>query len=101
LRCTDCEQNDGKNARGESTFPAAENGTEVDFVWERGKTRVGIEVKAATGQRRKFGNTLAQLREERSGPQRSPSTRARSASWIGGSGCCRSSSSPANSSSGA
>lgn len=32
--------------------------------WERGKTRVGIDVKASTGWRREFGNTLAQLREE-------------------------------------
>lgn len=40
------------------------SGTEVDFVWERGKRRVGIEVKASGVWRREYGTSLATLREE-------------------------------------
>ncbi|MBL8753233.1 MAG: ATP-binding protein [Planctomycetes bacterium] len=39
-------------------------GSEIDFVWERGKKRVGIEVKAAREWRPEFGSALADLRRE-------------------------------------
>ncbi len=40
-------------------------GSEVDFVWERGKRRVGIEVKAAKTWRREHASTLVDLLSER------------------------------------
>lgn len=39
-------------------------GAEVDFVWERAKRRVGIEVKAAKSWRREDGASLASLVDE-------------------------------------
>ena len=40
------------------------SGPEVDFVWKRGRKRIGIEVKAAKAWRREFGGALAELRSE-------------------------------------
>ncbi|MFY9342350.1 MAG: ATP-binding protein [Planctomycetota bacterium] len=40
------------------------SGSEIDFVWERGKKRIGIEVKAAREWRPEFGSALAGLRQE-------------------------------------
>jgi uncharacterized protein len=39
------------------------SGTEVDFVWTRGRHRVGIEVKAATRWRTEHGRALRDLHE--------------------------------------
>jgi hypothetical protein len=37
------------------------SGTEVDFIWSRGKRAVGIEVKASPRWRPEFGRALAEL----------------------------------------
>lgn len=40
------------------------SGSEVDFIWTRGKRAVGIEVKAAARWRREFGGPLKSLIED-------------------------------------
>ena len=40
------------------------SGSEIDFVWERGDKRIGIEVKASKRWRTEFGSALAGLRQE-------------------------------------
>jgi predicted AAA+ superfamily ATPase len=39
------------------------SGSEVDFVWVRGKRAVGIEVKASTRWRQEFGRALVDLKQ--------------------------------------
>lgn len=53
-----------QNLGGTFAYWRTPSGSEVDFVWERGKKRVGIEVKAAGEWRREFGGALAELRAE-------------------------------------
>lgn len=60
LRAAVGEQNIG----GALSYWRTPSGTEIDFVWERGHRRVGIEVKAARVWRREFGAALATLRRE-------------------------------------
>ena len=40
------------------------SGAEVDFIWERGKRRIGIEVKATRTWRREDSAALALLKAE-------------------------------------
>lgn len=61
LRAAINEQNLG----GTISYWRTPSGSEVDFVWERGRKRVGIEVKASRTWRREFGGSLAELRAER------------------------------------
>lgn len=48
---------------GELHYWRTPSGSEVDFVWTRGKRAVGIEVKAAAKWRREFGGPLKSLVE--------------------------------------
>jgi len=57
------EMNRG-NLGGKLSYWRTPSGSEVDFVWERGKARVGLEVKAGKHWRREFGTVLAGLRAE-------------------------------------
>lgn len=61
LRAAINEQNLG----GTISYWRTTSGAEVDFIWERGKRRVGIEVKAARVWRREDGAALAALKAER------------------------------------
>lgn len=47
---------------GELSYYRTPAGVEVDFVWSRGKHRIGIEVKAARQWRPEYGRALAELR---------------------------------------
>lgn len=47
------------------SYWATPSGSEVDFVWTRGKRAVGIEVKAAGAWRREYGSTLKALVDQR------------------------------------
>ena len=49
-------------AGGSLAYWRTPSGSEADFVWTRGRTAVGIEVKCATRWRRGDGAALAQLR---------------------------------------
>ena len=53
-----------QNLGGTFSYWRTPSGSEVDFVWERGRKRIGIEVKAAKAWRKEFGGTLAELRSE-------------------------------------
>ncbi len=54
-----------KNLGGEFSYWRTHSGAEIDFVWERGAARVGIEVKASKQWRREYGAELVMLREEK------------------------------------
>jgi uncharacterized protein len=54
-----------QNLGGDLRFWRTPSGSEVDFIWTRGKRTVGIEVKAAATWRREFGGPLKTLIEER------------------------------------
>jgi len=47
---------------GSLAYYRTPSGTEVDFVWSRGKRAVGIEVRASPGWRPEFGRALAERR---------------------------------------
>jgi predicted AAA+ superfamily ATPase len=47
--------------RGELAYYPTPSGTEVDFVWRRGRLAVGIEVKASPRWRPEHGRALADL----------------------------------------
>ena len=49
------------NIGGELHYWRTPSGSEVDFIWTRGKRAVGIEVKAAAQWRREFGSPLKGL----------------------------------------
>ena len=53
-----------QNLGGTVSYWRTPAGVELDFVWERGRRRVGIEVKAARTWRREYGAPLAELRRE-------------------------------------
>lgn len=53
------------NLGGELRYWRTPSGSEVDFVWTRGKRAVGIEVKAAARWRREFGGPLKSLIADR------------------------------------
>ncbi len=53
-----------QNLGGSFTYWRTPSGSEVDFVWERGKKRVGIEVKATKTWRRENSAVLAGMRAE-------------------------------------
>jgi len=57
LRAAINEQNLG----GALSYWRTPSGSEVDFVWERGKRRIGFEVKVADKWRSEFGATLTGL----------------------------------------
>jgi predicted AAA+ superfamily ATPase len=46
---------------GELSYYRTPSGTEIDFVWRRGKLAVGIEVKASARWRAEHGRALADL----------------------------------------
>ena len=52
-----------QNLGGTFSYWRTQTGGEVDFVWQRGDRRVGIEVKAGKTWRREFGQSLAELRD--------------------------------------
>lgn len=56
---------DQQNLGGEFSYWRTPSGSELDFVWERGKKRVGIEVKAGKQWRGESGASLAALLEEK------------------------------------
>jgi len=47
---------------GELCYYRTPSGTEVDFIWRRGKLAVGIEVKASVRWRPEYGRALAELK---------------------------------------
>jgi len=47
---------------GELTYYRTPSGTEIDFIWARGKLAVGVEVKASARWRPGFSRALAELR---------------------------------------
>jgi predicted AAA+ superfamily ATPase len=49
---------------GELSYYRTPSGTEVDFIWSRGKHRIGIEVKASRHWRPEHGRALRDLRGE-------------------------------------
>lgn len=53
-----------QNLGGKLSYWRTPSGSEVDFVWERGKRKVGIEVKAATAWRRENATAMVDLRGE-------------------------------------
>jgi predicted AAA+ superfamily ATPase len=53
-----------QNLGGTLSYWRTPSGSEIDFVWERGDKRVGIEVKASKRWRTEFGSALAGLRQE-------------------------------------
>lgn len=50
---------------GELSYYRTPSGTEVDFIWVRGKHRIGIEVKAAKQWRPEHGRALRELQEQK------------------------------------
>lgn len=52
------------NIGGELSYWRTPNGSEVDFVWTRGKNAVGIEVKAASQWRGEHAQPLREMLEE-------------------------------------
>lgn len=46
---------------GELSYYRTPSGTEIDFIWSRGKTSVGIEVKASARWRPEFSHALNEL----------------------------------------
>lgn len=54
------------NCGGQLYYWRTPHGTEVDFIWSRGKRAVGIEVKCATNWRGEFGASLRALLETKS-----------------------------------
>jgi predicted AAA+ superfamily ATPase len=46
---------------GELSYYRTPSGSEVDFIWVRGKHAVGIEVKASPRWRQEYGRALAEL----------------------------------------
>ncbi len=53
-----------QNIGGDLSYWRTPSGNEVDFVWERGKRKVGIEVKASGTWRREYASTLVDLLAE-------------------------------------
>jgi predicted AAA+ superfamily ATPase len=53
-----------ENIGGNLSYWRTPSGVEVDFIWERGRTRVGIEVKASARWRREDTTALATLLKE-------------------------------------
>jgi predicted AAA+ superfamily ATPase len=48
---------------GTLSYYRTPHGTEVDFIWTRGRHRIGIEVKASPRWRTEYGSALRELRE--------------------------------------
>ncbi|MBL8859685.1 MAG: ATP-binding protein [Planctomycetes bacterium] len=53
-----------QNIGGDLAYWRTPTKSEVDFVWSRGKTVVGIEVKASTTWRPEFGNAVQEMLAE-------------------------------------
>lgn len=53
-----------QNLGGTLSYWRTPSGAEVDFVWERGDKRIGIEVKASKRWRTEYGSALAELKQE-------------------------------------
>jgi len=53
-----------QNLGGTLSYWRTPSGAEIDFVWERGDKRVGIEVKASKRWRSEYGSALADLKKE-------------------------------------
>jgi predicted AAA+ superfamily ATPase len=51
------------NLSGDLSYWRTPSGTEVDFIWTRGKHSVGIEVKASSSWKSEFGRPLLELRD--------------------------------------
>ena len=52
------------NCGGSFSYWRTPSQAEVDFIWRRGKTAVGIEVKAAADWRDEYGKPLTMLFKE-------------------------------------
>ena len=52
-----------RNCGGQLSYWRTPSGTEVDFIWSRAKTAIGIEVKLSPIWRREFGSALKELSE--------------------------------------
>ena len=53
------------NGGGTLSYYRTPSGTEVDFVWSRGKHHIGIEVKASTQWKPGYGRALRELHQHR------------------------------------
>jgi len=53
-----------QNLGGTLSYWRTPSGAEIDFVWERGDKRIGIEVKAGKRWRTEYGSALADLKKE-------------------------------------
>jgi uncharacterized protein len=53
------------NCGGTLSYYRTPSGTEVDFIWSRGKHHIGIEVKASRQWRPEHGRALRELRAEK------------------------------------
>ncbi len=54
-----------QNTGGTINYWRTVSGKEVDFIWSRAKTSIGIEVKASKKWRREWGSTLKELIESK------------------------------------
>ncbi len=54
-----------RNCGGQLSYWRTPSGTEVDFIWSRAKTAIGIEVKLSPIWRREFGGALKELADAR------------------------------------
>ena len=50
---------------GEITYYRTQSGKEIDFVWSRGNTNIGFEIKSSDKWQSKFGKYLSQFKQER------------------------------------
>lgn len=53
-----------RNVGGTLSYWRTPSGSEVDFVWTRGRSSVGIEVKASATWKSDFGSALEEMRSE-------------------------------------
>src|SRR5688572_22505989 len=60
-----CAHMSYSNCGGALSYYRVQSGAEVDFIWSRGKHRIGIEVKASRQWKPEYGRALRELREKR------------------------------------
>jgi uncharacterized protein len=53
------------NCGGDISYYRTTEQREIDFIWHRGTTAIGIEVKASTRWRSEFGSALSELHKEK------------------------------------
>lgn len=50
---------------GDLSYWRTPSGSEVDFIWKRGKEAIGLEVKSSDRWRSEFGYALKELHSEK------------------------------------